>query len=60
LNLFLNNPEYQKDAILAYDSTKIGVNILDVMLGVPHYRGYMKTMNLLYEGSKVVSTNYKT
>ena len=60
LNLFLNNPKYQKDAIEAYESTKVGVNILDVVLNVPHYRGYMKTMNLLYEGGKAVSFNYNT
>lgn len=60
LNLFLNDAQYQQDAIRAYESTKIGVNILDVMLNVPHYTGYMKTMNLLYEGGKVVSKNYDT
>lgn len=60
LNLFLYDDEYQKDAIEAYESVKVAVNILDVMLGIPHYRGYMKTMNLLYEGSKAVSLNYKT
>jgi hypothetical protein len=47
-------------AIAAYESVKVGVNILDVMLDVPHYTGYMKTMNLLYEGGKVVSKNYDT
>jgi hypothetical protein len=30
------------------------------MLNVPHYTGYMKTMNLLYEGGKNVSKNYAT
>jgi hypothetical protein len=30
------------------------------MLNVPHYTGYMKTMNLLYEGGKAVSKNYDT
>jgi hypothetical protein len=30
------------------------------MLGVPHYTGYMKIMNLLYEGGKAVSKNYET
>lgn len=60
LNRFLNDIEYQQDAIRAYENTKIGVNILDVMLDVPHYTGYMKTMNLLYEGGKAVSKNYDT
>lgn len=60
LNEFLYNEEYQQLAIAAYDSVKVGVNILDVMLGVPHYRGYMKTMNILYEGGKAVSINYRT
>ena len=60
LNRFLNDIEYQQDAIRAYESTKVGVNILDVMLNVPHYTGYMKTMNLLYEGGKAVSKNYDT
>ena len=32
---------------------------MDVMLNVPHYRGYLKAMNLLYEGSKVASIVYK-
>lgn len=60
LNRFLNDIQYQQDAIRAYESTKVGVNILDVMLNVPHYTGYMKTMNLLYEGGKNVSKNYAT
>ena len=60
LNMFLNNQEYQQDAIKAYESTKVGVNILDVVLNVPHYTGYLKTMNLLYEGGKMVSKNYST
>ena len=60
LNKFLNDPTYQQDAINVYEESKIGVNILDVMLGVPHYKGYLKTMNLLYEGGKAVSKVYDT
>jgi len=30
------------------------------MLGVPHYKGYLKTMNLLYEGGRAVSKVYDT
>jgi hypothetical protein len=32
---------------------------MKVMLNVPHYRGYLKAMNLLYEGSKAASIVYK-
>jgi hypothetical protein len=30
------------------------------MANSSHYRGYMKTMNLLYEGGKAISINYKS
>ena len=59
LNQFLINPEYQKAVVSAYGAAKQFVNIMDVMLNVPHYRGYLKAMNLLYEGSKVASIVYK-
>lgn len=59
LNQFLINPEYQKAVVDAYGAAKQFVNIMDVMLNVPHYRGYLKAMNLLYEGSKVSSIVYK-
>ncbi len=60
LNRFLNDQAYQQAAINAYEETKIGVNILAVMANSSHYRGYMKTMNLLYEGGKAISINYKS
>ena len=59
LNQFLVNPEYQNAVVNAYKAAKQFVNIMDVMLNVPHYRGYLKAMNLLYEGSKVASIVYK-
>lgn len=59
LNQFLINPEYQEAVINVYGAAKQFVNIMDVMLNVPHYRGYLKAMNLLYEGSKVASIVYK-
>ena len=59
LNQFLVNFEYQKAVVNAYKVAKQFVNIMDVMLNVPHYRGYLKAMNLLYEGSKVASIVYK-
>ena len=59
LNQFLINPEYQEAVVNAYGAAKQFVNIMDVMLNVPHYRGYLKAMNLLYEGSKVSSIVYK-
>ena len=59
LNQFLINPEYQKAVTDAYSSAKQFVNIMKVMLNVPHYRGYLKAMNLLYEGSKAASIVYK-
>ena len=59
LNQFLINPDYQNAVIKAYDAAKQFVNIMDVMLNVPHYRGYLKAMNLLYEGSKTASVVYR-
>lgn len=59
LNQFLINSEYQKAVVDAYSAAKQFVNIMKVMLNVPHYRGYLKAMNLLYEGSKAASIVYK-
>lgn len=59
LNSFLNNHTYQQAVINAYSVCKQAVNIMKAMITVPHYKGYLNTMNLLYEGSKAVSVVYK-
>lgn len=59
LNSFLNNSDYQQAVVNAYQRCKRFVNIMDVMLHVPHYRGYLKAMNLLVEGLKSASVTYK-
>jgi len=43
----------------AYSKTNQGINIMAAMLNVPHYRGYLKVMDLLYEGAKSVSVVYR-
>jgi len=46
---FIWDEDYRKAAIKAYDSIKFKVNALDVLVKVPHYFGYLKSCDALYE-----------
>lgn len=65
LSDFVNNTEcgytggYRKLVSDVYDSIKYKVNVLDVIWGVSHYRGYLTGMAILYNASKVVALNYR-
>ena len=56
---FVWDEDYRKAAIAAYDSIKFKVNVLDVLPKVPHYFGYLKACDALYESLKYQSVQYR-
>lgn len=56
---FIWDEDYRKVAIKAYDSIKFKVNALDVLVKVPHYFGYLKSCDALYESLQYQSVQYR-
>lgn len=56
---FIWDENYRNTAIAAYESIKYKVNILDVLLKVPHYFGYLKSCGALYKSLQNVSVQYR-
>lgn len=56
---FIWDENYRNTAIAAYESIKYKVNILDVLMKVPHYFGYLKACGALYKSLQNVSVQYR-
>lgn len=56
---FIWDEEYRNAAIKAYDSIKFKVNTLDVLVKVPHYFGYLKACDALYQSLVYQSVQYR-
>lgn len=56
---FVWDEEYRNAAIRAYDSIKFKVNALDVLVKVPHYFGYLKACDALYQSLAYQSVQYR-
>ena len=56
---FIWDENYRNAAIKAYDSIKFKVNALDVLVKVPHYFGYLKACDALYESLQYQSVQYR-
>lgn len=60
---FIHDPEYRQDRIEAYEKIKASFNILEVLITVPHYWGYLQTVfakhGALYESSARHRTTHK-
>lgn len=56
---FIWDEIYRNTAISAYESIKYKVNILDVLMKVPHYFGYLKACGALYKSLQNVSLQYR-
>lgn len=59
LHNFLYVPEYQEKVINAYESIKCVFNIMDVAVSVPHYRGYLETLDALVLSESVNALVYR-
>lgn len=57
LNKFIKNPE---SFIESYERIKHSFNILDAVNTVPHFRGYLKMLNLLDQSLKNTGHRYST
>ena len=56
---FIWDEDYRNSAIKAYDAIKFKVNALDVIVKVPHYFGYLKSCDALYESLQYQSVQYR-
>ena len=56
---FIWDENYRNAAIKAYDSIKFKVNALDVLVKVPHYFGYLKACDALYQSLSYQSVQYR-
>ena len=56
---FIWDENYRNTAIKAYDSIKFKVNALDVLVKVPHYFGYLKACDALYQSLSYQSVQYR-
>lgn len=59
LHKFLNNKQYREDAINIYNDMKVAVNVLAAAYETPHYRGYLKDLDVLIQGTKLYSSVYR-
>lgn len=56
---FVWKEDYRNAAIKAYESIKYKVNVLDLLLKVPHYFGYLKSCSALYKSLQNSSLQYR-
>ena len=56
---FIWDKNYRDVAIKAYDAIKFKVNVLDVLVKVPHYFGYLKSCDALYQSLQYQSVQYR-
>lgn len=59
LHKFLYNEKYRTSAINIYNDMKVAVNVLAAAYETPHYRGYLKDLDVLIQGSKLYSSVYR-
>ena len=59
LHKFLTDPVYQKTQIDKYDDVKCTFNLLDMLVNVPHYKEYLRILDLQHNMNYVISSKYR-